>query len=72
MRSADARLEAARRVLVERGFAEGEVRAEGPQGEIASVRIAPEGWERLLGEEGREVAARIRALGFGFVALDLG
>ena len=66
----DTRAFAAERVLAAHGVA-AEVTVEGHEREIAAVRVADGAWERLLGDEGAEIAAEVKALGFRYVALDL-
>lgn len=68
---ADGRVERAVRLLAEAGFAGAEVEVEGHEREIAAVRVPAGEWERLAGEEGRRIAAELKALGFRYVALDL-
>lgn len=53
------------------GYPDADVRAEGPQGEIAAVRVAPECWARAAGDDAARIDAALRALGFRYVALDL-
>lgn len=65
----DPRIAAAERLLAERGLPDAEVSAEGTEGEIAAIRL-PGGPEALLAE--RELTKAVRALGFRFVAVDLG
>jgi pyridinium-3,5-biscarboxylic acid mononucleotide sulfurtransferase len=70
---APSREEAAARLLAEHGVAGAGVRAGGPEGEIALLSAPAAEWERLLDPEAAgELVARIRALGFRYVALDLG
>lgn len=47
------------------------VSAIGHEREIAALTVPPSHFERLLGEEGARLSARLRALGFRYVALDL-
>ena len=72
MSAAAERLRQAEAVLREAGLPEGRVDAEGSNGEIAAVGIPPAQWGRFEGQRGRELSARLRALGFRYVALDLG
>lgn len=70
---ASSREEAAARVLAEHGVAGAGVRAGGPDGEIALLSAPHADWERLLDPaSGAAIVERIRALGFRYVALDLG
>lgn len=66
----DERLARAAALLAERGV-RGEVSAEGPEAEIAAVRVPDDAWERLAGEEGAALTDELRRLGFRYVALDL-
>ena len=67
------REEAAARVLAENGVAGAVVRAGGPDGEVALLSAPRAEWERLLDpRDGAGLVERIRALGFRYVALDLG
>ena len=70
MSAGDARAAAAERLLAERGLA-AEVTVEGHEAEIAAIRAPAGAWERLLGGEGAELAAEVKALGFRYVAVDL-
>lgn len=47
------------------------VTASGHDGSVAVVTAAPGSWPALVGGPGAEIARRIRALGFRYVALDL-
>lgn len=67
----DPRLAQAESLLSEEGLSGATVTAEGPQGEIAAVRVDAGGWARLMEDENAAVIAGIRALGFRYVALDL-
>jgi hypothetical protein len=67
----DERISAARSLLQEEGLFQAEVAAEGPDGEIAALRLDQAGWLRLMEEENPPLIAGIRALGFRYVALDL-
>jgi len=67
----DARLAAAASLLIEEGFFGAEVAAEGPQGEIAAIRVEEAAWLRLMESGNDALIAGIRALGFRYVALDL-
>lgn len=58
------RLSAARRLLDREGV-QGEVSAEGLNGEIAAVRCGPDQRDRLAG-----LAPEIRSMGFRYVALE--
>jgi hypothetical protein len=66
----DARTGAAERLLAERGVPGAEVRAEGPDGEIAAIRLPSADLAPLL--EDPEAADAVRSLGFRYVAVDLG
>jgi PP-loop superfamily ATP-utilizing enzyme len=66
----DPRVAKAERVFAAHGVAAA-VSVEGHEREIASVRVAGDGWARLLGDEGAAIAAEVKALGFRYVALDL-
>jgi PP-loop superfamily ATP-utilizing enzyme len=67
----DPRIAAAERVLARHGVA-ADVSVEGHEREIAAVRVAEDAWGRMLGDEGAAIAAEVKALGFRYVALDLG
>jgi PP-loop superfamily ATP-utilizing enzyme len=67
----DQRLLAAESLLREEGFFGAQVAAEGPDGEIAAVRVDSSGWARLMEDESAPLIAGIRAIGFRYVALDL-
>lgn len=64
------RVAEARRILKESGLS-GTVTIRG-DGTIAAVSVPPEHWAEIAGPAGRTLAGRLRALGFQFVALDLG
>lgn len=66
----DGRIARAAALLAERGIA-GEVAAEGHEAEIAALRVPPELWERVAGEEGARLADELKRLGFRYVALEL-
>lgn len=66
----DARAARAVQLLASHGIG-AEVTVEGHEGEIASIRVAADDWERLAGEDGARLAAEVKALGFRYVALDL-
>lgn len=70
--SAGERLEAARRLLAERGPAGARVEAAGDGGDIAAIRVDDESLDALLGDEGARLSEALRALGFRHVAVDLG
>jgi hypothetical protein len=57
--------------MAEEGLTGAEVRAEGPEGEIAALRLPEEALGDVLGERGAELAAKVRTLGFRYVAVDL-
>ena len=67
----DPRVAAAERVLAGHGVA-ADVSVEGHEREIAAVCVAESAWARMLGDEGAAIAAEVKALGFRYVALDLG
>lgn len=67
--SADPRARAAERLLAERGLAGARVDAEG---DVAAIRADDAAAAALLGERGAALADEVRALGFRYVALDLG
>lgn len=67
----DERIRAATRVLAEEGVDGAAVSVEGHEREIAAIRVAPDQWERLVGDTGARLAERVRSLGFRYVALDL-
>jgi PP-loop superfamily ATP-utilizing enzyme len=69
--SGDARPAAAESLLHEHGVTGARVTAEGPEREIAAVRVAGPQWERMMAAESATVVTAIRALGFRYVALDL-
>ena len=58
-------------VLSAEGFADVRLRIEGHEGEVAVLGAAAESFERLAGPAGERVVARIKGLGFRYVALDL-
>jgi hypothetical protein len=62
---------AAQSVLLEHGLFGAELTAEGPQGEIAALRVPASQWERMMSDDSEALVAAIRALGFRYVALDL-
>lgn len=66
----DSRVAEAERVFAAHGVA-ADVTVEGHEREIAAVRLAGDGWARMLGDEGAAIAAEVKALGFRYVALDL-
>jgi PP-loop superfamily ATP-utilizing enzyme len=66
----DSRVAEAERVFAAHGVA-ADVTVEGHEREIAAVRVAGDGWARMLGDEGAAIAAEVRTLGFRYVALDL-
>lgn len=66
----DDRTGAAESLLREMGIA-GRVTAAGHDASIATIAVAPERWAELTGPAGRELAGRLRALGFRYVAIDL-
>ena len=69
--SADPRLPEAERLLAERGIAGATVSPEGPEGEIAAIRLPSDALAAIL-DAGPELAGAVRALGFRYVAVDLG
>jgi pyridinium-3,5-biscarboxylic acid mononucleotide sulfurtransferase len=63
------KIEQSEAVLRELGFRQFRVRA---HGELARIELAPEEFERGLSPEvARQIAARLKEIGFAFVALDL-
>ena len=64
--------EAAAVLLLEHGLGGAGIRAGGPDGEIALVSAPADQWERLLGPAGAPLVREVMALGFRYVALDLG
>ncbi|HEU0014327.1 MAG TPA: hypothetical protein VFQ45_11620 [Longimicrobium sp.] len=71
MSAPDPRAAVAARALAEQGIAGAGVEVEGHEREIAAVRVPPDEWERMLGDDGRRAAEAVRAAGFRYVALDL-
>lgn len=70
--SADPRVEAATRMLIDHGISRGEVTVEGLEGEIASIRLPGDLLDSMLASDaGQGLAEDIRELGFRYVALDL-
>lgn len=69
--SADERVRAAERVVVDEGISGAAVTVEGHEREIAAIRVSVDDWDRLVGDAGVRLAERVRALGFRYVALDL-
>jgi hypothetical protein len=65
------RIARAREILRAGGFLDADVSAEGPEREIAAVRVPPDAWERLAGPDGAHVAEEVKSAGFRYVALDL-
>lgn len=65
------RIAKAQEILRAGGFLDADVSAEGPEREIAAVRVPPDAWERLAGPEGAHVAEEVKSAGFRYVALDL-
>ncbi len=65
------REERAEEILREIGLSRGRVTAAGHEGEIAALALPDVEFERMLGEEGVYLAARLKSLGFRYVALDL-
>jgi hypothetical protein len=63
---------AAERLLAERGLSGARVTAEGPDGEIAAIRLPEGALPGVLAAADSGVAEAIRALGFRYVAVDLG
>lgn len=59
-------------LLLEHGMAGAEIRAAGPDGEIALLSAPADRWEQLLGQDGLRLAREVKALGFRYVALELG
>ncbi|MDQ3557197.1 MAG: hypothetical protein M3409_10555 [Gemmatimonadota bacterium] len=71
MSTREERVERARALLEGAGLPEARVETEGTEGEIAAIHLPAEQWGRLEGEPGREISARLRSLGFRYVAVDL-
>jgi hypothetical protein len=71
--SPDPRIEAAARLMAAHGLAAVEVAAEGPEGEIAALRPAsPADRARLLALPDAALVEPMKAIGFRYVAVDLG
>lgn len=60
----------AARLLAEAGVT-ASVAASGHDGSVALLAAGRDAWPELLGDRGAELARRIRALGFRYVAIDL-
>jgi hypothetical protein len=69
--SADPRIAAAERALVEHGVHGAQVEVEGHEREIAALRVPESEWARMMGPDGIRVADAVKAAGFRYVALDL-
>ena len=66
------KIEQGEAVLRELGFRQFRVRAHGAHGELARIELAPEEFERGLDAGlARQIGARLKEIGFAFVALDL-
>jgi hypothetical protein len=65
------RLARARAMLAGAGFPAARVEALDPEGSTAAISAPASERARLLGPDGVEVARRVAALGFRYVALDL-
>lgn len=61
---------AAERLLAEAGV-RARVAPDGHDGAIARITTPPAAWAALVGPGGAELAARIRALGFKYVAIEM-
>lgn len=62
----------AARLLGELGLPGARLRVCGQEGEMVAVSVPEPQWARLvLGEEGRALSARLRALGYRYVTVDL-
>lgn len=72
MSSATARSEDAAALLAGLGFLGARVEAAGHDGGVAVIVVRPAERERLLGLDAAPLVARLRALGFRHVTLDLG
>ena len=70
MLDAAARARLAEEVLRGEGM-QARVEPEGPDAEIAAIRVSPVSWDRWFGPDGAELAARVRNVGFRYVAVDL-
>lgn len=69
--AAAARAHVAARILRDGGLSPVEVRASGPEGEIAVISLPVSQWSRLLAPDSAAVVAAVKAEGFRYVALDL-
>lgn len=69
--SADARIAAAERALIDAGFFGATVEIEGHEREIAAIRVSDADWERMMGPDGVAIAEAVKRVGFRYVALDL-
>ena len=69
--AADARIGRAEAVLAAHGVTGARVDAEGPEREVAAIRVPAGDWARLMGPDGARVADEVKAAGFRYVALDL-
>ena len=67
----EGRIADAIRIVTDAGIDGALVSVEGPEREIAAIRVPAGDWDRLVGEDGVRLAERVRALGFRYVALDL-
>lgn len=66
----DAAVREAERLLAGAGIS-ARVSASGHDASVAVVTAEPAAWPALLGAAGADLARRIRALGFRYVAIDL-
>jgi hypothetical protein len=58
-------------ILREHGLAGARLESAGPGSEIAVLSVGHADWDRLLGDEGVALSARLKELGFRHVALEL-
>jgi PP-loop superfamily ATP-utilizing enzyme len=58
-------------ILRDHGLAGARLESAGSGSEIAVLAVGPEDWDRLLGDEGVALSARLKELGFRHVALEL-
>jgi hypothetical protein len=57
-------------VLRDHGLEGVRLRGAGPESEIAVLAVGPADWDRLTGDAGAALVARLKALGFRHVALE--
>lgn len=67
----DGRIADALRIVEDAGIDGALVSVDGPEREIAAIRVPAGDWDRQVGDEGVRLAEAVRALGFRYVALDL-